>query len=131
MNNPGEFLAAMMSAAGKDTGNAEVEISPEITARRLLDHYDQLVTAHEFKLGQLAQLKPGFGTEYNRPSAGTPVIITELIDPPYVDPERRSGAPQCMVGHDVRIGLVDSDGGFVQFVFCSRFLEPYTGKIEP
>lgn len=129
MNKPGSILAAMM-AAGERSEEMKQTLSPEMTARRLLDHYDQLATTHEFKVGQLVQLKSGFGTAYKYPGKGYPAVVTELLDPPFVDPSQNHCRPECQMKHDLRIGIIAGDGGFAEFVFPSRFLEPYTGKIE-
>ena len=129
MTKAEQFIAAMKGVHTHAHAD-EAKLSPEMTARRLLDHYEQLVTTHDFKVGQLVQLKTGFGTAYRYPSQGVPAVVTEVIAPPFVDVAAGHIVPECQLKHDLRIGVVVSDGGFVQFLFPGCFLEPYTGKTE-
>lgn len=106
-------------------------ISAAMVARRLLDHYQELSVSHAFKVGDLVQLKAGCGANYHYPQKSYPAVITELLDPPYVDQEKGSGSPECQLKHDVRIAVLTADGALLEFVFSGRALEPYTGEIEP
>lgn len=109
---------------------AKPNISAAMVARRLIDHHRELSVAHVFKVGDLVQLKTAFGENYRYPQKGYPAIVTELIDPPYVDPEKGRGSPECQLKHDVRLAVLTAEGGVLEFVFCGRTLEPYAGEVE-
>ncbi|HET8727605.1 MAG TPA: hypothetical protein VFO41_08865, partial [Alphaproteobacteria bacterium] len=68
---------------------------------------------------------------YRYPKEGYPAVVTELIDPPYIDPNVGESRPECMLKHDVRIAMLTESCHLIELVYCGAYLEPYTGEIEP
>lgn len=133
MSNDLRALLAQIADEEGEQDNNGPNISPEIQAARVLDHFKDFATKHKFQPGDLIQWKSGLK---NRavPEYGHPAVLIEHID--ASDNSRfssqqhaDSGTPYCGEKQDIRVGLITNEGQFLMYLMDSRMFEPYTGPI--
>ena len=106
------------------------QLPNDIAARRLLDAFADLTKKHDFKPGDLVELKPGLGGYQEIPKHGQPGIVTEIIDPPIIADKQDAGSPAFGMTHDIRIMfIVSTEHLHIEYAFDSRLFLPYTGEI--
>lgn len=103
---------------------------PEIRIQRLKDHLDDLLTIHQFKVGDLVTWKAGM-KRGKFPAYGEPAIVTEILQTPYVHREPSDfGHTMFLDVYDLRIGLILQDT-FCEFLKPSRLMRPWVSLAEP
>jgi hypothetical protein len=136
MPNVKELLDALSkerSAAAEPAAERLVEalisrsspFTAEEQIQRLQKSYAAFDIKHQFKPGQIVRWKTGLQNK-RLPRVGDPAIVMSLENPPLRDPEKSAGSAYFNEPLDVALGLVDSDGDFVTFLFDSRRFEPWT-----
>lgn len=108
----------------KDTVSNE----PDTAAIQLIELQKSRATKHVFKVGDLIQWKKGM--RMTRLPYGNPAIITEILDTPIKHSSRDTGEPYWNTDLDVRVGIMDSDGDFLEFYTESNRYEPYVFKSQ-
>lgn len=98
---------------------------PDVTPQQLREHLDSFETAHRFKRGDLVTWKPGLRLG-QWPAPGQPAIVTRVLDTPVSHPDATPGSIAYNVRFDLRVGVIDGDGDFVEFLYDSRRMQPYT-----
>jgi len=75
-----------------------------------------------FSEGDIVEWKPGMK---NRRSE-SPMIVTEVLDAPITDTNRDAGSPYFMELLDIKLGVTDPDGDFIEFHYDSRRFQKAT-----
>jgi hypothetical protein len=110
--------------------NSLPRVDPAIEARKVLDTYAEWNAERApFKPGDLVVARPY--TIYSRPLKGQVSVVMEVLSKPIVDERQESGSCQFGLSLDVIVGCYGDHGSFTLFHQSSRYLEPYTGPVEP
>jgi len=123
--NFAEFAMAQNQGAGD-----KVKIDSAIQACMLLDAYADYTKRHDFKPGDLIQMKAWIGAFTDVLQDGAPGIVVEKFAPPRSNPAASPGTMEYGMEFDLFVMCIDPEGDAVMCAFDSRFLEPYRGKIE-
>lgn len=105
-------------------------IDPAIEARKVLDTFAEFKAERPpFKPGDLVVSRPY--SIFTRPEVGRPAVIVEVLDEPIYDETQHGGSCAFGMPLDIVVGCYSPEGRFTLFHQNSRYLEPYTGPVEP
>ncbi len=113
-----DILEMVAKGKGKD---AEYEPA---TAEQLINGMAEYLLEADFKVGDIVRLKKIGQGMYRQPAPGHCAVVLENINPPLES--RSDSGPHQGILSDIRIGVFVSDGSFLGFPVCSRFLEHAT-----
>ena len=116
-------------ASDDDDDKDGTDLPNEMIARRLLDHWQDLQKKHEFKLGDLVQIKKGLMGGVRYPMNDQPGIVTHIYQTPVIDTTTGNGDPGFGRQFDIRVMVMVNKGRVVEFSYFSDIFEPYTGDV--
>lgn len=114
------FIEALKAASGK----ANVAIEPEIIIQRLSDHFTDYQRKHEFKPGQIVQVKNGLEAMCGNSIAGMPCIVIEVLASPVIGDTHGPGQ-EYGASLDLRVGALAPSGAFAAQLYESALFEPW------
>jgi len=72
-----------------------------------------------FRPGDIVKWKEGFANR-KRPKLDEFAVVVEVLPVPLYGSEKSSGSPYFHEPHDLVLGMLDSDGDFVRYIFDKR-----------
>lgn len=119
-------LEKLMRALTDKLSTTNVLPSPasEVSPEKLRQMYERLMKSHTFKPGDVVRWKPGF-KDRKRPLEGQPAIVVKRLEKPVFDSTVGAGSPSFNTPYDLVLGVIDEDGDFLTYHFCSDRFEPY------
>lgn len=120
--------AVMSSLAEENDAGTSCKRPPEIEARRIIDLYSDMNTAHRFRAGDLVTWKPGLKNG-RYPEKNYPAVVTRIYEEPLSRADMESGSNHFREPLDLVI-LVDTGDEVSEFHVDSRRFKPYRGPID-
>ena len=102
-------------------------------ARRIAELAAAMDKPHVFQKGQLVRWKAGLRNRV-MPAYNEPAVVREVLTVPVFDAcdaARCAGSPYFGESLTLVVGVVDSDGDFVEFRYDGRRFEPLEAKRGP
>lgn len=117
-----ELEKLLMGLSGETPSRIKTTI-PEV----LIELYKVLQKEHTFSKGQLVRWKEHMRNAKS-PDYGAPAIVTQVCEP-FFDESQGMGTPYYKEPLDIRIGMMDREGDFLEFWANSKRFEPYIGDV--
>ncbi len=119
---PDELEKLLMGLSGETPSRIKTTI-PEV----LIELYKVLQKEHTFSKGQLVRWKEHMRNAKS-PDYGAPAIVTQVCEP-FLDETQGMWTPYYKEPLDIRIGMLNQDGDFLEFWANSKRFEPYIGDV--
>lgn len=120
---------AVMSSLAEDAeAGAVCKRPPELEARRIIDLFNDLNRAGQFRVGDLVTWKPGLKNG-RYPEKNYPAVVTRVYEEPLTRSDMESGSNHFREPLDLVI-LVDTGDEVSEFHVDSRRFRHYNGPVE-
>ncbi|WP_314408870.1 hypothetical protein [Pseudomonas kuykendallii] len=94
-------------------------LKPMTKTQKLTHLAAELLRKETFKPGDLVVWKDGMKNK-KYPLYGEPFVVTAVLPEPIIDPEATAGNCYFREPLDIKLGLLDADGDFVEHHYDSR-----------